>query len=164
LLQGLRRAGASDAVRTLLDRDPAAHVSLDDAQFVAELLRALREAGADDEFRALAAWAAAGASLDPWHVAELLRTLHEAGAYDEARTLAGRAAAHVSLDHPRTVAMLLRMLHWVGAGDAVTILLARAADAGMFDLFREAHPDENRFGREPDGTPSQPWRWHKPAG
>ncbi len=51
-------------------------------------------------------------------------------------------------------------------GDAVTALAARAANAGMFDVFLEVRPDEAssyRFGREPDGTPSQSWNWQEPA-
>ena len=39
----LREAGADDAVHTLLDRDPAAHVSLDDLGLVTELLEMPRE-------------------------------------------------------------------------------------------------------------------------
>jgi hypothetical protein len=36
----------------------------------------------------------------------------------------------------------------------------------MFALFLEVQPDETPnylFGREPDGTPSQPWRWEEPG-
>ena len=50
----MREARADDAARTLLDRDPAAQVSLDDPEGVAKLLQALREAGADDAARTLA--------------------------------------------------------------------------------------------------------------
>ena len=54
----------------------------------------------------------------------------------------------------------------VGAEDAARTLAARAANAGMFDLFLKVRPDEAssyRFGREPDGTPSQLWRWQEPT-
>jgi hypothetical protein len=36
----------------------------------------------------------------------------------------------------------------------------------MFGLFVRAYPDEAASylsGREPDGTPSQPWRWQEPG-
>ena len=107
-------AGADDAARTLLDRDPAAQASLDDPGGVAWLLEALRGAGADDAARALAARAAAQASLDnPGGVGALLQALAEAGADDAARTLAARAAAQASLDNPGGVA---RAAAGAGAG------------------------------------------------
>jgi hypothetical protein len=76
----------------------------------------------------------------------------------------GRAAAllardpvgQASLDSPDPVAKLLEALRAAGAGDAVT-----------FDLFLEVCPGEASsypVGREPDGTPSQPWRWQEPTG
>src|SRR5262249_44950768 len=126
-------AGAGDAVATLLARDPASHVSLD----------------------------------DPWSVAELLKELCEAGAGDAVATLLARDPdSHVSLDDPRSVAGLLRELREGGARDAVQTLAARAANAGMFDLFLQASPGEASnylFGREPDETPSQSWRWEEPV-
>jgi hypothetical protein len=48
LLRELREAGTGDAVRTLLARDPAGHVSLDNPAAVAWLLKALRAAGVSD--------------------------------------------------------------------------------------------------------------------
>ena len=168
-LWALREAGAGDAAAALLARDPAAHARLDDPWGVAMLLAALREAGAGDAAAALAARAAADACLDdPGGVAMLLR---EAGASDAAAALAARAAAHARLDDPWGVAELLRGLRTVGASDAVTALAARAANGGMFNLFLEVCllevcPDEAssyRFGREPDGAPSQSWRWQEPT-
>jgi len=61
---------------------------------------------------------------------------------------------------------LLRALREVGADDTIRTLADRAANAGMFDLFLAAHPDKAsnyQFGREPDGTPSHPWKWQEPA-
>ena len=57
-------------------------------------------------------------------------------------------------------------LRAAGASDAVTALAARAANAGKFDLFLKAYPGEASsylFGREPDGTPSQSWKWQEPT-
>ena len=53
-----------------------------------------------------------------------------------------------------------------GASDAATALTARAANAGMFDLFLKVRPDEARSylsGGEPDGAPSQSWKWQEPT-
>ena len=169
LLRALGEAGASDAVTTLLARDPAAHASLDNPQAVAELLGALGEAGASDAVTTLLARdPAAHASLDnPQAVAELLGALGEAGASDAVTTLLARdPAAHASLDNPQAVAELLRALRTAGTSDAVNALASRAANAGMFDLFLEVRPDEAasyRFGREPGGSPSRPWKWQKPV-
>ena len=69
-------------------------------------------------------------------------------------------------DRQCAVARLLVALREAGAAEAAVRALAlRAADAGMFDLFLQARPDETatyRFGREPDGTPSPPWTWSEP--
>jgi hypothetical protein len=168
LLGALGAAGASDAVAALLARDPARHVSPDDPGAVASLLRALGEAGASDAVAALATRGAARVSLDdPGAVASLLGALGEAGASDAVAALLARdPARHVSPDDPRAVASLLRALGEAGASDAVAALATRAANAGKFRLFLEASPDDAssyRFGREPDGTPSQFWRWQEPT-
>ena len=136
LLDTLREARVGDAVRTLLDRDPAAQASLDRPPGVAWQLRALREAGAADAARTLADRAAAQASLDdPLSVgallAELLGALDEAGARDAARTLADRAAAQASLNDPRRVAWLLTVLR--GIGDAARTLADRATAQASLD-------------------------------
>ena len=167
LLEALREAGASDAVTALLARDPAGQASLDDPRAVAALLEALREAGASDAVTALAARAAGHASLDdPRAVAALLEALREAGASDAVTALLARdPAGRASLDDPRAVAALLEALREAGASDAVTALATRAANAGMFHLFLEVHPDEASSylsGRDPDGAPSQSWKWQEP--
>jgi hypothetical protein len=169
VLGKLREAGAGEAVAALLARDPAAHASLDDLGGVAWLLAELRAAGAGEAVAALLARdPAAHASLDdPRGIAELLWGLRAAGAGEAVAALLARdPAAHASLDNPESVAALLAELRAAGADQAVTALATRTADAGMFDLFLEACPDEaasHPFGREPDGTPSQPWKWQEPA-
>jgi hypothetical protein len=50
-----RRAGAGNAVATLLARDPVTHASLDDPWAIAALLKAPREAGDDNAVTTLAA-------------------------------------------------------------------------------------------------------------
>jgi len=49
---------------------------------------------------------------------------------------------------------------------AARTLAAPAANAGMFDVFLEGCSDEAArvpFGREPDGSWSQPWEWQPPS-
>ena len=101
-------------------------LDLDNPFDVVDLLRSLREAGAQDQVTALAGRAAAHIPLDnPHGVAFLLRDLREAGAQDQVTALAGRAAAHIPLDDPFDVASLLDGLREAGAQDQVTALLAR---------------------------------------
>lgn len=143
LLKQLRRAGADDAIAALLARDPARHVSLDNSPGgIADLLEELREAGADEAVTTLLA-------RDPARHVSLYET-------DFARAAA---------TDPDTIAHLLRVLRVAGADDAVTTLAGRAANTGRFELFRESCPREAaryQFGREPDGTPTSPWRWQAP--
>ena len=102
------------------------HVSLDDPGGVAKLLRALREAGADDAARTLADRAAAQVGLDRLtDFAWLLRAMREAGADDAAGTLADRA----SLDNPG-IAELLRAMREAGADDAAGTLADPGDDRG----------------------------------
>jgi len=161
LLDELVAAGADDQIRVLLARDPGGQASVDHPQDVARLLAALRGADAGAAARALAARAAAGARLeDPQGVARLLAELRAAGDGDALRTLLDRdPAGQVSLgpDRQRGVARLLAALRAAGDGGAARALAARAAGAGMFDLA--ADRASFRFGREPDGAPSPPWRW-----
>jgi hypothetical protein len=114
------------------------------------------------------------------HAAALWTTAATLGSTDAARQLithlrrvspgdttraAQWAARHASLDDLWGVAALLRALGEAGASDAVTALAARAANAGMFDFFLEILPDEASSylsGREPDGAPSQCWKWQEP--
>ena len=123
-LEGFRAAGG-DAVRILLDGDPAGHASLDHPGDVAWLLDELVAAGAGDQVRVLLARDPGGqARLDhPQDVARLLTALRAAGAGDAARALAIRAAEGASLEDPYAVARLLEELH--AAGDPVQVLLDR---------------------------------------
>ena len=82
----------------------AVHANLDDTIGVAWLLKAMREAGADQQAADLATRAAAHVALDnPFGVAELLVAIVQAGAKQEAADLATRAAAHAPLDNPRSI-------------------------------------------------------------
>ncbi|HYB16058.1 MAG TPA: hypothetical protein VEF71_11380 [Streptosporangiaceae bacterium] len=175
LLAALHKAGAREAERTLA-AGAAGQVSLDDPQGVARLLTELRAAGAGQAADILATRAAGQIGLDdPQGVARLLTELRAAEAGEAADTLLARDPAGqvaVGFDQPfrpirqRDVTRLLAALREAGADEAVGVLATRAADAGMFGLFLEVHPDEAasyRFGREPDGVPSRAWTWHEPA-
>jgi hypothetical protein len=161
LLRELRKVGADGQVTALLDRDPAAHTSLDNPSAVAELLDLLHQAGADGQV-AMERDPAAHAGLDnPSGVAELLAVLREAGAAGQAAALASRAAAHASLNDPRGVVTLLRELSEAGAAGQAAALIERLPAVGQFELFcsHEGHAEQFRFGREADGRPAKPWGW-----
>ena len=127
LLGALHRAGADDAVTTLLARDPAAHVSLDNPWDVAALVEELREFGLDDAVTTLLARdPAAHVSLDDTRdVTGLLGALHIAGADEVALIVAAWVVGHVSPDDPGDVAGLLQTLREFGLDDAIAALLAR---------------------------------------
>jgi hypothetical protein len=170
LLGELRAAGADDAVHTLVTR-AATDTPLDNLWVAAQLLGVLRAAGADDAVHALLAREPAGhAPLDnPGATAELLRELRAAGADDAVHALLARdPAAQISFRNlvPDDFKALQEALLEAGADDAAHVLAARAANAGLFQVFfHQADPDETvtyRFGRELDGTPSQPWNWQEP--
>jgi hypothetical protein len=126
LLRALRWAEAGDAVRILLDRDPAAQVSLHGPGDVIKLLRELRAAEASSAVHTLTSRAAAEASLDDTYGAtQLLSALCEADDDDAVSALAVQTVAHAGLDDPRAVAYLLPELRQAGASDAVGTLLDR---------------------------------------
>jgi hypothetical protein len=130
LLRLLGELGATDAVRTLLARDPASRADLDNPAAVGFLLTVLDVAGADDAVRTLTDRAASHTSLDvPWFIPDLLTALGVAGADDAVRTLTDRAASHASLHDPEAVAQLLSALRDAGADDAARALAARSARA-----------------------------------
>ncbi|MEW2267961.1 hypothetical protein ACGF5T_30875 [Streptomyces sp. NPDC047853] len=106
----------------------AVHAALNDPGAVAELLNALRGAGAQEQVTALAKRVAAHAALDdPGAVAQLLNMLRGAGAQQEVTALAKRVAAHTALDDPGAVAQLLNMLRGAGAQEQATALAKRVA-------------------------------------
>jgi len=141
LYSALYLSNPPDCLRT--DPRPAhwaaASASLDDLDGVADLLKALREAGADEQAAVLAARAVTGVSLDdPYGVARLLAELREAGAAEQAAALVARdPAAHVSLGD---VGSLLYELDWAGADEQAAALAARAAtSASLDDALKVGH-------------------------
>jgi hypothetical protein len=57
------------------------------------------------------------------------------------------------------VAVLIERLQEVGADHHISALADRLAAAGMFYLCQEYDEPRFRFGREPDGSPAEPWGW-----
>lgn len=127
LLGEMQDMGARDEVTLLLKRDPAAYVSLDDADRLAQLSHKLRAVGDHDQAAALLSRAAADIPLDhPAQVATLLRQLPYLGAPQEAAILVGRnPAAHAPLADTLGVAILLRDLCTGGFSEQIAVLLER---------------------------------------
>ena len=130
LLDELRASGAGDAIRDLLDRDPAGQVSIDHDWDVIELLRALHAAGAAEAVDILAARVVEQASLEDLpSVASLLRALHGVGAADAVRAVVARdPARHADPEEPKEIAVLLEALHAIGAAEAARALATWAAN------------------------------------
>ena len=130
LLEGLRTADAADAVTRWLDRNPVDQITLDDPAAVADLLVALRRAGAHTAAAALAREAAARPFTgDTSAASTLVDALREAGAADVvARWLDHNPVDQITLDDPEAVADLLVALRRAGAHTAATALSARAAE------------------------------------
>ena len=127
LLRGLRQVDVMDQVATLLARDPAAQVRIDQTGSVNSLLLELLEADAEPQFTALAARAASRAPLDDPFLGGLLFMLDRGGAREQIAALLARdPAAHASLDN-EAVAVLRVALQMVGARDQVAALIDRRA-------------------------------------
>ncbi len=134
LLGVLWKTGAKEQVTTLLRRDPAARVPLDDPSAVAALLKILLKAGAHDQITTL-----------------LRRDPAARVSLDDPRPSVW----------PSPLRSLLECLQEAAAREQATALAARLPGAGMFYLFlgQEDRLSRFRFGREADGRPAEPWDW-----
>jgi uncharacterized protein YidB (DUF937 family) len=112
---------------TKLAQAAAEGASPDNPETIAILLRAIREAGADEQVRILLAKdPARHARLDdPLAVARLLEELQRAGNPDQVTRLAKRAAEHMPLHNPKALGTLLRVLKEAGATEQAEELLKR---------------------------------------
>jgi hypothetical protein len=171
VLAVLRESDASDAIRILLDRNPASEVQLRSASAVAGLMSVLCDLGARDATRVLAMRAATDAAfgfiLKDGLGAEFLLSMTDKVDGSAARTLARQIADITDLDwaYPG----LLETMRRVGAQDAAITLLRRKADAGIehssFEAFVRATAQLGtavhllRFGREVDYSPANAWSW-----
>jgi hypothetical protein len=132
----LHTAGADDAVRALVARDPARLAIGEEPESVAVLLEALHAAGAADAARALAHWAATDVILDrPQVLTRLLKAFRTVGADGALQVLLARdPVGRGNFDDLWEAAALLAELRAAEAGDAVRALLAR-------DPARSGHID-----------------------
>jgi hypothetical protein len=132
---------------------------------VTVLGRSLHAAGADSQVRALADRVTAQAPLDrPHFAATVVRFLHAVGAGPPLERLADRVAAGLALDDPYSggdIEKVLTALREAGAGRQAAALVERPPGGGQFELFVEqtGTGDRFRYGRDPDGTPAEPWDW-----
>jgi hypothetical protein len=163
LLRALREAGAEEDVAVMLKYDLATNVACDDPDGVANLLYELMEHGEEQQIATLLDRDPGMlVTLDlPASAASLLRAMEKAGAAEEqVRILAQRAAKECGnlINGPGS---LLNALRHVGAEADVSTLVNRLPGEECFDHFL-AEGDNKvvyRFGREPDGTPTDPWGW-----
>lgn len=110
---------------------------------------------------------ATGAGLnhreERYFTASLLRLLDQAEAPGAVAAFASRLVATADFSLPGTTTDIAAAMRDAGAHDQVTALAASAADSGHFSLALQIDPELQEafpYGREPDGTPSDPWTWH----
>jgi len=101
----------------------------------------------------------AAAQGDPSSGAALVSLMH--GVHPTDHRAAHWAVTHALLSDPSGVAWLLDGLARVGADEQVAVLANRLPPTGRFATFMKLadHKERFRFGREPDGSPAEPWSW-----
>lgn len=161
LVDVLAFMGSKRSLDVLLGRDLAARVSLDDRRAVDALVRSLHSAGAQEEACALTARSMAHFGQE-FQAEEIILKRSRQGR--DVYVAEGGMSVHVrNLDllPLHAVAEVLRAvektqaaLHEIAVADWMTA-------AGQFSThFDQGDNDERyRFGREPDGTPAEPWGW-----
>ncbi|CNE48094.1 Obg family GTPase CgtA%2C C-terminal extension [Mycobacterium tuberculosis] len=128
ILEILLRRGAEEQVSELLDRNPGAHVPLDDPDAVGRLLEQLRKVEADDQFNILARRSADGVPLkEPNAVKRLHDRLRSLGVHEMAISLAQRIAIDSPLDEPEVVSDFVHSLREMDVHEQITTLTRRAA-------------------------------------
>lgn len=169
LLQALWESGAVEEVETLLARDPAMSVECDNSWDVARLLYLLSELraeqvepGAEQQIAILLARDLGTlVALDlPASVADLLKAMWNAGAVEQVKALARRAAEECG-NLTTGPGSLLNALRDVGAEAEAATLVNRLPAEECFEGFLVEGDNKvvYQFGREPDGTPTDPWGW-----
>jgi hypothetical protein len=176
LLDAARAAGAGEAIRVLLARDPAGQADLRPRWDATGLLVALGAAGAGQAAEALGARPAARAELDDVpYLATLLRALGTARASGAVRALVARdPGQHADADDLAETALLITALHAAGpeASHATQALADWAAGhcaldgaravASLLQAMREAGQDgavRRLLDRDPAGQGrfGDPW-------
>ena len=162
LLSALQEAGAEEEVVALLKCDPAMSVACDDPEGVANLLYTLMEHGEEQQVAMLRDREPGMlVALDlPASVASLLRAMWKAGWAEQVKVLAQRAAKE-SVNLTNGPGSLLNALRYVGAEAEVSTLVNRLPGEECFDHFLVEGDNKvvYRFGREPDGNPTNRWSW-----
>jgi len=163
LLDGLRAAGAEEQAAALTKRI-VTEFEFIDPYGVAWLLGRLHESGAHDAVAALLSRnPAAQVDLgDALGVAELLIVLREVGANEQVAALLARdPAAKVCFASSLGGIRLFHTLQALGADEQAASLIQRLPAAGRFNDFLQIddHGERFRYGREPDGSPAEPWSW-----
>ena len=166
LLDALQETYAE--IDVLLERDPATSVACDDPVGLANLLHILMKLDPDqleqdpmDQVATLCARDLGALVLDPpASVAFLLEAMWKAGAAEQAKVLARRAAEECGnlVNGPGS---LLNALRHVGGEAEAATLVNRLPAEECFESFLIEGDNKvvYRFGREPDGTPTDPWDW-----
>lgn len=164
ILDAINGSGVTNALLPLAVR-AVGHDAFDKLESVTRLLDAPLMLESKEAMAGLASRAASQAALNnPGGVAWLLEALSAAGAKEAVAELASRAASQAAVGRSEGVVRLLDALRVAGATEAATLLTKRACDAGLFAIYLRENPagaKQFRFGREPDGQPSQPWQWQE---
>nr|WP_157553845.1 hypothetical protein [Herbidospora sakaeratensis] len=159
LLDHLQELGFRNQATVLAQR-VAPNVDVTHPFGLAELLDSLHSLGADDQVAVLAERAAAHTDITRvTGVDRLLASMRKAGAADQGTALGERYAAFLEVlitsdSAARFVQEMERRMATAGQVDELPAL-------GLFDHFlkHDDHGDRFRFGREPDGSPADPWSW-----
>jgi len=160
LLATLQALGADEQIRVLLARDPAAYLAPGDVSGAVQLLDAMRQAGVRSQNpQDLAKRVGPD---DPRSLALILKMLAEDGAGAEIAAVLERCSAdRVELRDAEALSGLLQLLRALGAEEYGRTLTGRLPAEGHFALFlaQDDHAARYRFGRNPDGSPADPWTW-----
>ena len=161
LMRCLRLLGFEEHADAVLARTQEMQVDIEDPESVTLLLNAYLSAGMTEQAAALLASDTAAHVLlnDSRKVADLLRALNAAGAEAQASSLAARAATDTVFWILWTPGGLPEAMREIGAGDQADLFEERILDEGEFKDYNRDGMTRYHFGREPDGTPAEPWGW-----
>jgi uncharacterized protein YidB (DUF937 family) len=161
LMGCLRRLGFEEHADAILARAHAMQVNIEDPQSVTLLLNAYLSAGMTEQAAALLARDPAAHVLldDSQKVADLLHALSAAGAGAQVSSLAARAAADTVFRVLWTPGGLPKAMREMGQGAQADLVEKRILDEGKLQDYNRDGMTRYRFGREPDGTPAEPWAW-----
>jgi len=157
----LRRLGFEEHADAVLARAHAMQLSIEDPESVTLLLNAYLSAGMTEQAADLLASDPAAHVLldDSRKVAELLRALSTAGAEAQVASLAARAAADTVFWVLWTPGGLPKAMRETGQVAQADLFEKRILDEGELQDHDRDGMTRYRFGREPDGTPAEPWVW-----